>query len=439
MARQTVEISLWPNEGRAPGGQPDLQGVGELVDQTYPSNVVFEASVSPETGVICDLDTAFDSFTTTDVEGSADAFRRAIVRLEGETGFQALWGAEARGDRSSWTYLQPRVRDARLPSGKPLAFSLPMAPVARKLFRHARLHDATFSYRVELVRANPQPDRVRPLIPALAELQQRAPSMTSVAEGLRNVLELARREGWRANESFGARSSENTVKPWLEEAVIQHVTETEPFLSRDLIEMTWLAREDLTVEAADLDSFVLGLRPRGYSRTAIDSASIESPPVQRTTLTSQGRARAFAAGKGKPYIFLSYAHKNRDFAEVVMNFLGSAGASFWWDDGIEPGSIWDEALEERISNCTVLMPCVSADYQSSKYCRRELKFADLLSKPILPVAQQAVTWSDGLRFMFQELQICVLASNQSWERLRGGLTDIAASVFQDATSAERTQ
>jgi hypothetical protein len=439
MSRRTVEISFWPNDGRAPGGQPDLEGVGELVGQTYPSAVVFEASVSPETGVVCDLDTTFDSFTTADVAGSADAFRRAIVRLEGEAGFQALWGAEARDDRSTWTYLQPRIRDARLPSGKLLAFSLPMAPVARTLFGHARLHDAAFSYRVELVRASPQPDRVRPLIPALVELKQRAPRMTDVAEGLRQVLELARREGWHASESFGARPSNEVVKPWLEEAVVQNVTETAPFLSRDLIEMTWLAREDLTFQADDLDSFARGLRPRGYSQTAIDSASSESNPVQKPALTPQRRARALAPSKSTPYVFLSYAHKNRDFAEAVMKFLGSAGVSFWWDDGIEAGSIWDEALEERISNCSVLLPCLSADYQSSKYCRRELKFADLLDKPILPIAREAATWSDGLRFMFQELQICVLASNQSWDKLRGGLANIAAGVFLDATPAGGTK
>jgi len=36
------------------------------------------------------------------------------------------------------------------------------------------------------------------------------------------------------------------------------------------------------------------------------------------------------------------------------------------------------------------LACLSADYQNSKYCRSELKFADLLDKQILPVAKRHV-------------------------------------------------
>jgi hypothetical protein len=429
MTPQTVELSFWPNEGRIAGSQPDLTGVGELVSQTYPLKVVFEACTSPEAGTACDLDV---TFAPTAAWG-ADAFRKAVVRLEGEIGFQALWGTAAREDRSAWSYLTPRIQDVRLPSGKPLAFNLPMASIARRLFDQARVRDATFSYRVELVQTVPQPDRVRPLIPALAEVQQGGTNMRSLATGLREVLELARGEGWHAIESFGMADTNEVVRAWLEEAILQNVTNAIPILRREMIDMRWLPRNGVSVEAGDLDSFALGLRPREYAQTAIDSSLGQSQPVRRPPVFPH--VRTPARTPTEHYVFLSYAHKNRDFAAVIMQFLTSAGVSFWWDDGIQPGSVWDEALEERISNCSVLMACLSADYQSSKYCRRELKFADLLGKKILPIARYPVAWTEGLRLMFQDLQILSLNSDQSWGKLRDSLANIAADVFCSVTVA----
>jgi hypothetical protein len=421
MTLQSVELSFWPNQGRIAGSQPELTGIGALVSQTYPSKTVFEAYTSPEAGTACDLDVIFAS-----APGAA-AFRKAIIRLEGEIGFQALWDRAAREDRSAWSYFTPRILDVRLPSGKPLAFNLPMASIARRLFDQARVHDGTFSYRVELVQRGAYPDRVRPLIPALAEVLQGGTTMRSLAGGLRDVLELARREGWHAVESFGTADSSGGVRAWLEEAVIQHVTGSIPILRRDDIDIRWLPRNDMSSAADDLDSFALGLRPRDYAETAIDSASGQSQPVRRPPALPCARPAPIQTG---PYVFLSYAHKDCDFAAAVMQFLTAAGVNFWWDDGLDPGAVWDEALEQRISRCRLLMACLSADYQSSRVCRRELKFADLLGKPIIPVAPGPVEWSDGLRLMFQERQISALNSDQRWVRLRDTLADIAADVFR---------
>jgi hypothetical protein len=427
MTPQNVEISFWPNEGRIAGSQPNLTGVGELVSQTYPSKAVFEAYTSPEAGTACDLDVTFAP-TSAPV---AAAFRKAVVRLEGESGFQALWGTAARENRSAWSYLTPRIQNVRLPSGKPLAFNLPMASIGRRLFDQARVRDATFSYRVELVHTVARPDRVRPLIPALAEVMQGGTNMRGLATGLRGVLELARGEGWHAVESFGISDINGVVRAWLEEAIIQNVIDAMPILRRDMIDLRWLPRNDISVEADDLDSFALGLRPRNYAQTAIDSSTGGCQPVRRPPAFPS--VRTLTPTQAGPYVFISYAHKDSDFAAVVMRFLMSVGVSFWWDDGIQPGSVWDEALEDRISNCSVLVACLSADYQSSKYCRRELKFADLLGKQIVPVARDPVAWSDGLRLMFQDLQILALNSDQRWGRLRDRLASTAADVFRYVT------
>lgn len=88
-----------------------------------------------------------------------------------------------------------------------------------------------------------------------------------------------------------------------------------------------------------------------------------------------------------------------------------------------------------ISNSSILMACLSPDYQSSKYCRREIKFADLIGKPIIPIAQKPITWADGLRFSFQELQICALTSGDAWDKLLASLAHLTGAISGATSSA----
>ncbi|MBO4839226.1 MAG: toll/interleukin-1 receptor domain-containing protein [Lachnospiraceae bacterium] len=41
---------------------------------------------------------------------------------------------------------------------------------------------------------------------------------------------------------------------------------------------------------------------------------------------------------GRPYIFISYAHKDCDKVIPVLEDLNRRGYRVWYDDGIEPGS-----------------------------------------------------------------------------------------------------
>jgi hypothetical protein len=64
-----------------------------------------------------------------------------------------------------------------------------------------------------------------------------------------------------------------------------------------------------------------------------------------------------------------------------------------------------------------MIACVSPAYEESRYCRREIKFADLLGKPILPVAHRPYRWGPGLAFLFQERQILLLTDESGSEHL----------------------
>ena len=129
------------------------------------------------------------------------------------------------------------------------------------------------------------------------------------------------------------------------------------------------------------------------------------------------------------YVFVSYAHANRDYGEQVIARLRDAGVRVWFDAGIQPGTVWDEELESRIRCAGAVVVCLTAHYEQSRYCTRELKFADLLAKPILPVAPTPWVWGSGLQLMFQELQVASFDQGRGFVALRDALRMAAPQVF----------
>lgn len=132
------------------------------------------------------------------------------------------------------------------------------------------------------------------------------------------------------------------------------------------------------------------------------------------------------------YVFVSYAHADRDYGHQIIARLQQAGIRVWFDAGIEPGTVWDAALESRLRESGAVVACLTAAYESSRYCTREIKFADLLAKPILPIARQAWVWGSGLQLMFQELQVAAFNDGAGFGALHAALKRAAPQVFLSA-------
>jgi hypothetical protein len=56
-------------------------------------------------------------------------------------------------------------------------------------------------------------------------------------------------------------------------------------------------------------------------------------------------------------IFISYASKDRQYAEIVAQALEQRGWRVWWDPKISPGKEWDEVRGEelRVTRCVVVL------------------------------------------------------------------------------------
>jgi len=83
------------------------------------------------------------------------------------------------------------------------------------------------------------------------------------------------------------------------------------------------------------------------------------------------------------------------YPELVR--LRDQGINIWYDEGIEPGAEWEEALAQRIERCATFLYFVSARSAASAHCRRELTFAHDQGCEVVTVHLEPTELSAGLR------------------------------------------
>lgn len=77
----------------------------------------------------------------------------------------------------------------------------------------------------------------------------------------------------------------------------------------------------------------------------------------------------------KPFIFISYSHRDSDAVWPVISKMINDGFRVWYDEGIEPGKEWDEFIANQITNSGYFIAFISKNYIASDNCKDELNFA----------------------------------------------------------------
>ena len=97
-----------------------------------------------------------------------------------------------------------------------------------------------------------------------------------------------------------------------------------------------------------------------------------------------------------PFIFISYSHRDSDMVCPIIERLRKEGFNVWYDDGIDPGSEWDENIADHITQCSYFIAFISEYYLKSQNCKDELNFSRDLDKERLLVYLEDVSLSSGM-------------------------------------------
>ncbi|MBQ7086511.1 MAG: toll/interleukin-1 receptor domain-containing protein [Clostridia bacterium] len=82
----------------------------------------------------------------------------------------------------------------------------------------------------------------------------------------------------------------------------------------------------------------------------------------------------------EPYIFISYSHKDSLRVLPVIERMQKDGYRVWYDNGISPGSEWDENIASHVKECSFFIAFMSDNYLASDNCKDELNYSRDLDK-----------------------------------------------------------
>ena len=98
----------------------------------------------------------------------------------------------------------------------------------------------------------------------------------------------------------------------------------------------------------------------------------------------------------QPYIFISYAHKDSKLVWPIVDRMQKDGYRVWYDEGIDPGTEWDENIAAHVNGCSFFIAFLSEHYLASDNCKDELNFARDQGKQRILVYLEDVELPQGM-------------------------------------------
>lgn len=106
----------------------------------------------------------------------------------------------------------------------------------------------------------------------------------------------------------------------------------------------------------------------------------------------------------KGYIFISYSHKDTDRVFPIIEDLSENGYRVWFDEGIDPGTEWDENIAAHMKECAGILAFVSENYLNSDNCKDELNYARDLGKGRIIIYLEEVELPAGMAMRLNRIQ-----------------------------------
>ncbi len=116
-------------------------------------------------------------------------------------------------------------------------------------------------------------------------------------------------------------------------------------------------------------------------------------------------------------IFVSYAHKDAADVYPAIEALNARGFRLWYDEGIEAGADWADAIGTSLEKASVVLAFLSKNFVASENCLREIAFAESHNIPVVSVSIGDVKLPDDLARKLTVHQITDMTSSATYGEL----------------------
>ncbi len=107
----------------------------------------------------------------------------------------------------------------------------------------------------------------------------------------------------------------------------------------------------------------------------------------------------------KPFVFISYAHKDVGAVVPVIKSLQERGYRVWLDLGIEAGTEWANNIAAHLKDCAAFIVFISKNSMASENCLDEIAYAKSHQKPSLMVfLEEDVEIPEGIEMQTARFQ-----------------------------------
>ena len=133
----------------------------------------------------------------------------------------------------------------------------------------------------------------------------------------------------------------------------------------------------------------------------------------------------------EPYVFVCYAHEDRELVYPEMTWLREQGINIWYDEGISAGENWRAAIGDSLLGCSKFLFYISTRSLNSDHCNREINLALDEAKDVVPVYLEEVGLTSDLMVGLNRVQ--ALHRNQDESYQRHLLSALGHSTTADTT------
>ena len=116
----------------------------------------------------------------------------------------------------------------------------------------------------------------------------------------------------------------------------------------------------------------------------------------------------------EPYVFISYAHDDKDLVFPEIKRFNEAGFHVWYDEGIAPGNEWTDEIAEALDKCSLFVVMLTPTSAPRPNVLNEINFALDEDKPFLAIHLQETVLRGGLKLRIGSKQ-AILKYNMSEE------------------------
>lgn len=131
----------------------------------------------------------------------------------------------------------------------------------------------------------------------------------------------------------------------------------------------------------------------------------------------------------EPYIFLSYAHADKEIVDKIIVGLKQDMCRVWYDEGLTPGESWNDDLAEHLKNAAVVVVVLTQSAIISQYVKAEINYAISKKIKLIPVFLEQIDLPAGLEMMLSSTQYLNLYNEDINQQISGIISNLPGTVF----------